>query len=102
MILDGLFELFIAFKDNWFTRFRKGNMYMITRGDYAGQCFVYIEKRGSEYGFLSIPLMENRWVPKESVDFGLENGIIDFIEHAPRYVRNICKAKFAENKEEVH
>lgn len=95
-------KLFEIIKTLVFPKLRKGHMYMVTTGDYAGECFVYLERKDSEYGFLSIPHMENRWVPKEAFDFGIENGIIDFIEHAPRYVRNICKAKFEENKAEVH
>lgn len=101
MILDGIFELFDLLKSHCFPKLRKGNMFMVTTGDYAGQCFVFLEKKESEYGFLTIPLMENQWVPKESFDFGIENGIMDFIERAPKDVRNICKIKFEENKE-VH
>jgi len=80
-----------------FKGIRFGNAYAVQTGDYAGQMFIFIHKKGESYEFLSTPLMENRIVPISEFDFALENGIIEYVKRVPRYVRNIARLKFQEN-----
>lgn len=74
-----------------------GNAYAVQTGDYAGQLFIFIKESNGYYEFLSTPMMENRQVPIEKFDFGLDEGIIEYVKRLPRYVRNITRAKFEEN-----
>lgn len=78
---------------------RLGKAYACITGDHAGKILVFIqENKQKQYGFLSTPTMENLWIPKEQFDFALKNGIIEYIERVPRYVRNTSKAQFIENE----
>jgi ABC-type cobalt transport system substrate-binding protein len=79
-------------------KLRFGDAYAVQTGDYAGQMYIFIEKTKDSYEFLSSPLMENRSVPVEKFDFALQEGIIEYVERLPRYVRNITRAKFKENE----
>lgn len=80
---------------------KEGNIYAVQTGDYAGELLLYIEKSGTEYQFLSIPLMTNRSVPVDKFDFALKERILEFVERSPTYVRKTSKAKFFENKAQL-
>lgn len=73
-------------------------MYACRCGFYAGQLLIFIKSEKEEYGFLAIPKMENQWVPKEKFDFAIRNGIIEFVEDVPVYVKKVAFAKFRDNK----
>lgn len=81
-----------------FTGITEGKVYACTVGDYVGQLLIFIEKTDTEYGFLTIPTMENKWIPKDVFDSGLKNGIVEYVEKLPRYVRKTSKAQFTENR----
>jgi len=74
-----------------------GNLYAVQAGDYVGQFFMFIEHRDDEYGFISIPSMENRIVDKEKFEFALKESIIEYVERVPRYVRDLARIKYQEN-----
>ena len=87
---------------NIFNFFKKtpkfGNVYAIQTGDYAGQMFILIKKNEDTYGFLSSPLMVNHDIPYEKFDFAIKEGIIEYVERVPKFVRNIARTKFEENE----
>lgn len=86
---------------NFFKRLREGNVYACTTGDFIGHMYMYIEKNNSCYGFLTIPTMEITWLPKDVFDSGVNGGILEFVERAPKDVRNICKIQFEENRKNL-
>jgi hypothetical protein len=83
---------------NFFRRTRVGNMYACTAGDYVGNMFMLFEKNDKEYGFLTIPSMDNKWFPKDVFDNGLKSGIIEYVERPPKHVRDICKVQYEANR----
>lgn len=78
--------------------FKVGNSYAVTQGDYLGQILIYIESNKTHKGFITIPKLENLWVPKNEFDNGLESGILEFIERTPNEFRKTLTCKFAENE----
>lgn len=78
-------------------KLRLGDTYAVQTGDYAGQLFMFMSKHKTSYHFLAVPMMENREVPIEKFDLALESGIIEYVERAPRYVRNIARIQYEEN-----
>lgn len=78
-----------------------GKLYAVTAGTYAGQFLFYVEEGTDGYGFLAIPEMDNRWIPKEKFDFAIKNHILEFVEKTPRNVKKVAKAQFEENKKRV-
>lgn len=79
---------------------RLGNTYACVTGDHVGKILIFVEKNSDSYGFLTIPNMQNLWVPKEKFDFGLDDDIIDYIERVPKDVRTVAIAQFKKNAEE--
>lgn len=77
-----------------------GDVFAVTMGDYAGQMLVFIKKTTDDFFFLSIPIMENRQMPIEKFDFGMEHGIIEYVERLPKSVRDITRAQFSQNEAE--
>jgi hypothetical protein len=84
-----------------FSRIQLGDTYACQTGFHAGKMLIYIDKNRHEYGFLSSPTMENVWVPIDKFDFGVDNGIIEYVERVPKKVRKVSLAKFKDNKEEL-
>lgn len=86
-----------------FFKFKKGikfgDIYACMTGKHAGKMLIHIESNSSEYGFLSIPLMENLWVAKDEFDNALKNDILEFVENAPKPVKKTSHAQFTHNKE---
>jgi hypothetical protein len=80
---------------------KEGNIYAVQTGDYAGELLLFIEKSAENYHFLSIPPMTNRTVPIDKFDFALKEGILEFVERTPTYVRKTSKFKFYENKSQL-
>jgi len=83
---------------NIFKGIKFGKTYACTAGDYSGRILIFIEKQKQDYGFISTPTMDNMIIPKEQFDLALKNGIIEYIERVPRYVRNTAKKQFEENQ----
>lgn len=68
--------------------FKQGSIYCVLKGIYSGEYFVFMERVGSNYLFLSIPDKEIRNIPESSFVNGINNGILDFIENLPASVFN--------------
>lgn len=87
-----------------FNLFKKGpkfgDVYAVQIGDYAGQMFILISQNENEYDFLTFPLMENQKVPMDKFDFALKEGIIEYVERLPKFVRNIARAQHKENQKD--
>jgi hypothetical protein len=77
-----------------------GDVFAVSMGDYAGQMLVFIKQTKDDLFFLSIPKMENRQMPIEKFDFGVEHGIIEYVERLPKSVRDITRAQFSQNETE--
>lgn len=77
--------------------FEKGCSYAVHGGDYVGEIFVYVRKTKSTYDFLSIPKMENRYVPLDKLKIGVDNKILKFVERIPRNVFTVVRAQFEKN-----
>jgi hypothetical protein len=77
---------------------KKRDIYATHHGDYAGQMFIACHITKSEYGFLAIPDMENVTVPKEKFDFGMDNGILEFVEQMPIHMFSTVKKQYKKNK----
>jgi hypothetical protein len=77
---------------------KQKTVYAITGGKYLGEMFVFIEEKNQNtYGFLSLPEMHIRDIPKEKFEFGLKEKIIDVIDKIPSYVYNVCVAQYKKN-----
>jgi hypothetical protein len=75
-----------------------GNVYAVQTGDYVGQMFILISKNEEDYDFLASPLMENKKVTFDKFDFALKEGIIEYVERLPKFVRNIARTQHKENQ----
>lgn len=82
----------------WLKHPRKRYLYAITGGKYLGELFVFIEKVGDNFNFLSLPDMKIREVPYEKFEFGLTNKIIDVVEKLPSEVFKTCKKQYLKNR----
>jgi hypothetical protein len=82
----------------WKSKIKLGNTYACQTGIHAGKMLIYIDKNSSQYGFLASPMMENVWIPIEKFDFGMVNGIIEYVERVPKIVRTVAATKFKDNK----
>ena len=82
----------------WHYNVKFGKMYACITGVYAGNFFIFIKKRPKEYGFLSVPKMENHWMPKEKFDFAIKHGILEFVENVPIHTKKVAEAQFRSNE----
>jgi hypothetical protein len=78
-------------------KIKSGSAYACQAGDHAGKMLIYISKKGEKYGFLSIPTMENLWIPTKEFDNGIKNSIIEYVERVPKEVRKVTEAQFLSN-----
>ncbi len=83
-------------------RFRTGNAYAVSTGKYLGEFLVYIETVGDDICFLSLPKMINRKIEKKNVQYAVKQGIIEFQEKLPGYVKSVCIEQYEKNKKTVH
>lgn len=77
-----------------------GACYGVLHGHYVGELFVFVEQKDNVLRFLSIPSMKNREVPEEKYQYGIKNGVIEFVEMLPRNERKVCRAQFYSNLNE--
>ena len=82
-----------------FKKRKIGDLYACLMGDHVGKFFIIVEKHKDKFGVLAVPTMENLWIPRDKFDFGLDNGIIEYVERVPKEVRKTSEAKFKENEE---
>lgn len=72
-------------------------IYAVTKGTYLGELLVYCKDLKESVGFLSMPKMINRHIPKEKFYFGVENGIVDIVQKLPRSVYDVCIRQYKKN-----
>lgn len=75
----------------------EGSSYAVQSGDYVGEVFIFVRRTPLTYDFLSIPVMENRYVNEQKMKIGIDEKILDFIEKVPRDVFEVVKAQFEKN-----
>lgn len=73
-------------------------MYAVVTGDYCGEMLAFIETQNNAHHFLSIPKNENRSVPVDKFEFGLNNGVVETVEKMPRYVYALLEKQYMHNK----
>jgi hypothetical protein len=76
---------------------RKKYIYAVTTGAMLGELLVYVESKDDNHGFLVLPAMKNRLIPKEKFDDGLSNKIVDIVEKLPKKVFKVCEAQYIKN-----
>ena len=84
---------------NFFSKMKNGSVYAVQTGDYAGQFFNYIKKDSDNYVFLSTPNIKIVKVPKKEFDFGIEHGIVEYVETLPRNIFKVIKAQYQQLSE---
>jgi hypothetical protein len=77
---------------------RKKTAYAVTKGAFLGEILIYVCSISTHHCFLSIPKMENRQIPKEKFDFGLENGILEQVESLPGNVFDTVEKQYKKNE----
>lgn len=77
---------------------RKRDIYAVETGRYAGEMWVFCGSNTEDYFFLSIPIMENRYVKKELFDNGMKGEAVKHIEKVPRYVYKVSREQFLKNE----
>ena len=73
---------------------KKRYIYAVTKGDYLGEFFVYMDERESSYVFMSLPDFRIRKVPVNDFDNGVEQGVLDMVERLPRSVYIECQEQY--------
>ena len=76
----------------------KRELYAVQTGDYAGQMFVIVEPSKDFVGCLSLPVMENVKVPRESFENGRNSDIIKFVEKLPKKIYSVVEAQYNKNE----
>lgn len=79
-------------------KIKKGNLYAVHHGDYAGQMFCFIEKKERRYNFLTLPNMQNIQVHENDLKEGLEREIVQFVEKPPKDVLKVMEAQYRKNE----
>ena len=79
------------------------HVYAVTKGDFLGEFFVYMDQEESSYIFLSLPDFRIRKVPINDFDSGVEQGVLDLVERLPNSVYIECKEQYTktQNKPEI-
>jgi hypothetical protein len=77
----------------------KREVYAVQAGDYVGQMFTVVEPGKDFVGCLSLPLVENIKVPRESFENGRNNDIIKFVERLPKRVYSVVEAQYRKNED---
>lgn len=74
----------------------RGRAYAITAGDYVGEMLVFVEEK-EDYGFLSLPEMVVRSVPKDKFHFGMENKIVEDVKKIPDKFFTLIAEQYKQN-----
>lgn len=88
----------ISILEKWFKHPHYRKIFAVTKGVFLGEMLVFIKEEGSNFCFLSLPTCTNRKIPKEKFDFGIENGILDFVETSPKNVYNTTVKQYQKNE----
>jgi len=76
----------------------KRELYAVQTGDYAGQMFAVVDTTAELVCCLSLPIMENIQVPKESFENGRNSDIIKFVEKLPKKIYSVVEAQYKANE----
>ena len=78
-----------------------GYIYAVSTGKYLGEFFVFIKKAEKDcLGFLSLPKMIVRNIPKDKFMLGLTNKVLEFQEILPADVRDVCIEQYNKTNNE--
>jgi hypothetical protein len=77
---------------------KRGEIYAVHSGVYAGEMLIFIKCLLSSFHFLSIPTMQNRIIPLKSFDFARNNDIIEYVEQLPADIVAISIKQYTENE----
>jgi len=88
---------------NKFIDNRVGHLYAVTSGDYVGEMWIFIKDDKTTKHFLATHREDNvtavnREVPMDKFDFGVKEGIIDYIERVPSKVYKVAQKQFEFNE----
>lgn len=82
-------------------KFKKGEVYAIHHGDYAGQMLAVCKTCSPQHEdvhLLSFPEMHNIVIPRKEMESGIERGIVRFAERLPRSVRRVAIKQYEQNE----
>lgn len=82
-----------------FSHPKRKHIYAVTAGKYLGELLVYIEKKGDDFAFLSLPEMKNRNISQTNFTNGLKIEIVEPVEKIPGSVYNVCMKQYKKNIE---
>lgn len=88
----------ISLLNRWFKHEHYSKIFAVTKGAYLGEMLAFIKEEGDNFCFLSLPSCTNRKIPKEKFDFGVKNGILEFVEISPRDVYNTIIKQYEKNE----
>jgi hypothetical protein len=71
-----------------------GNLYCVLKGTYSGEYFAFVEKKDDKYMFISLPDKQIREVSQESLNVGIEGGVLDFVERLPKKVYEVVEKEY--------
>lgn len=74
---------------------RKG-MYVVKDGIFLGDFLVYIDRdqKTDTYVFMVLPDKKERSISKKDFDYGLEKGIVSFVEKLPTPIYKVCVKEY--------
>lgn len=75
----------------------KGNTYAVGTGLFVGEMFVFIEETEDTYEFISIPKNQNRSVPKDKFQLGLNHKILEYVKKIDKDVLALLEKQFVFN-----
>ena len=73
-------------------------IYAVVTGKYAGEMLVFIKADGTDQCFLSVPKLINRRIPREKFDFAVSEGIVEFVEKAPKKEFKVIRKQYEKNE----
>lgn len=69
-------------------------IYVILKGTYSGEFFVYISQTSTFFTFISLPDKIIRQVPTDSFNNGLKNKLVEFLEQLPLNIYNTVEHEY--------
>jgi len=78
---------------------KRGEIYAVHSGIYAGEMLINISSTKNDYMFLAVPTMLNRCVPKLSFDLAWNSDIIEYVDDSPKDVIDICVKQYYFNED---
>lgn len=77
---------------------QKYKIYAVHQGTYRGELLLYIQEHLDDYCFICIPTLQNRNIPKDKFEFGIENDILKSVNQAlPKRVKKILHKQWEYN-----